>query len=58
MKRRYFWKINSKDNVAVALCPINKDTKINIDNQELVVREDIPKGYKIALKSIDKGKRF
>jgi len=58
MKRRYFWKINSKDNVAVALCPINKDTKINIDNQELVVREDIPKGYKIALKSIDKGEKI
>jgi len=58
MKRRYFLKINSKDNVAVVLCPINKDTKINIDNQELVVREDIPKGYKIALKSIDKGEKI
>jgi len=55
MKRRYFLKINSNDNVAVALYPINKGTKINIDSRELVIQEDIPKGYKIALISIDKG---
>lgn len=55
MKKRYFLKINSNDNVAVALHPINKGIKTNIDNRELVVQEDIPKGYKIALTSIDKG---
>jgi len=55
MKRRFFLKINSKDNVAVALCHVKKGTKININDQELVVQEDIPKGYKIALTSIDKG---
>lgn len=54
VKKNVLLKINSKDNVAVALYPINKGTKINIDDRELVVQEDIPKGYKIALKSIDK----
>lgn len=55
VKKNVLLKINFKDNVAVALYPINKGTKINIDDRELVVQEDIPKGYKIALKSIDKG---
>jgi len=55
IKKNIFLKINYNDNVAVALCPINKGTKINIDDRELVIQEDIPKGYKIALTSIDKG---
>jgi len=54
-KKNVLLKINFKDNVAVALYHVKKDTKINIDGQELVVQEDIPKGYKIALTSIDKG---
>jgi len=57
-KKNVFLKINSKDNVAVALYPINKGTKINIDDRELVIQEDITKGYKIALKSIDKGEKI
>jgi len=54
VKKNVLLKINSKDNVAVALYHVKKGTKINIDGQELVVQEDIPKGYKIALTSIDK----
>lgn len=55
VKKNIFLKINSKDNVAIVLYPIKKGTKINIDDRELVVQEDIPKGYKIALTSADKG---
>lgn len=55
VKKNVLLKINFKDNVAVALYPIDKGTKINIDDRELVIREDIPKGYKIALTSIGKG---
>ena len=55
VKKNIFLKINSKDNVAIVLYPIKKVTKIDVDDQELIVQEDIPKGYKIALTSIDKG---
>jgi len=58
VKKNVLLKINSKDNVAIVLYPINKGTKINMDDRELVVQEYITKGYKIALKSIDKGEKI
>jgi len=49
------FSLNNLSGLPSVLYPIKKGTKINIDDRELVVHEDIPKGYKIALTSIDKG---
>jgi altronate hydrolase len=42
-------RINSNDNVAVALCSIAKNIKITIDSDKIISREDIPIKHKIAL---------
>ena len=45
-------QIAPEDNVAVALCPIKKGETIDVGEHTLSVREDIPQGHKIALKTI------
>ena len=52
-----FIKIHSKDNVAVALCPLPAGRKLTVDSQELVLAEDIPQGHKFALSDITEGGR-
>ncbi len=51
-------KINSKDNVAVALHPMAKGNGIDADGIGIAVLEDIPQGHKIALKAIAKGENI
>lgn len=50
-----FIKINKDDNVAVALKPIPKGTRVNIAGTEITVLEDIPQGHKFAIKPVKKG---
>lgn len=50
-----FIKINSQDNVIIALRDYKKDEIINLDEKKLVLLEDIGRGHKIALKDIAKG---
>ena len=50
-------RINNSDSVAVALCPLNKGSKISVSGADFSVEilEDIPMGHKVALKDIAKG---
>lgn len=55
MEKKYLLRINPKDNVAVALFPIEKGSVIYLEDQELTAQEGIPRGHKIALATIEKG---
>ncbi|RRD95459.1 altronate dehydratase [Clostridiales bacterium COT073_COT-073] len=44
-----FIKIHSQDKVAVALRELDADSKLTIDGQELILKEQIPQGHKFAL---------
>ena len=48
-------KIHEKDNVAVALTALREGDIIEQDGMELLAREDIPKGHKMALCRIENG---
>ncbi len=48
-------KINPKDNVAVALKPLAKNTVCQIGDMQVTVVEDIPQGHKFALCDIAQG---
>ncbi len=48
-------KIHEKDNVAVALAPMNAGQMIKIDNFAILISENIPAGHKFALKNIPVG---
>lgn len=50
-----FIKIHQRDNVAVALRPINALETVEIDGQMITCIEEIPQGHKFALRSISKG---
>lgn len=50
-----FIKIHPKDNVAVALCPLEAGRKVTVDSREICLSEDIPQGHKFALSSIEEG---
>ena len=54
MKTKYL-KINSSDNVAVAIDNLKTGDNIFIDNQPLVLNDDIPAGHKFALKDFTEG---
>lgn len=41
--------LHERDNVAVALHPIKKNSKLTINQQTLIAQADIPQGHKIAL---------
>ena len=47
--------INEKDNVAVALTDLKAGTVIKIKDKEIVVKEDIMRGHKVALCDIPAG---
>ncbi len=47
-----FIQINPLDNVLIALKDFDKGEKIQHDGQEIELRNDVPKGHKIALASI------
>lgn len=47
-------KINQRDNVAVALTDLTKNTKIDIDENCIILKQNISRGHKFALKPIKK----
>ncbi|MFI3172904.1 MAG: altronate dehydratase family protein [Eubacteriales bacterium] len=47
-------KIHKDDNVAVALAPLEKGKKIQLDSLEMTLVEDIPQGHKFLLRDMDK----
>ena len=51
-------KINSKDNVCVALRPLEKGTVIKEADFEVEVKEDIMQGHKVALCDIKEGEEI
>ncbi len=51
----YILRIDTADNVAVALKPIASGRQIELDGDKLTAVEQIPAGHKIALTSIDQG---
>lgn len=51
-------KINSKDNVIVALTNLKKDETICIDGDELKLLENIKMGHKVAISSIKQGENI
>ncbi len=50
-----FMKIHPKDNVAVALCPLEAGRRVTVDSTEILLSEDIPQGHKFALSPIEPG---
>lgn len=54
METKYL-KINSADNVAVAIQPLAKGEKITLDGVTITVNDDIPAGHKVALKDFAEG---
>lgn len=48
-------RINSRDNVAVALCNLPAGTIVHVDGICLMVKEAISKGHKFAIREIEKG---
>ncbi|MHA2392678.1 MAG: UxaA family hydrolase [Promethearchaeota archaeon] len=46
---------NGKDNCATALEDIPKDSKIEFNNNYLIIKNDIALGHKFALEDIDSG---
>lgn len=49
-------RINKKDNVAVALLPINKGEIVEIEDLKIKLKEDIKKGHKFTLELLEKNK--
>lgn len=47
-----FIKINSRDNVAVALKDLTKGSVLNVDGVGIILKEDIARGHKFALAAI------
>lgn len=50
-------QINPKDNVCVALRPIEKGTQVQADGCTVTAAENIPQGHKIALREIAAGEK-
>lgn len=48
-------KINSKDNVAVALKDLSKGNVVTIEDKGIVLLEDIKKGHKVTIEAIKEG---
>lgn len=49
-----FIKINPVDNVVIALKDFTAGEKLVVDGQELKIKNDVPRGHKIAVKAIAK----
>lgn len=54
METKYL-KINSADNVAVAITALPAGEKLIVDDKEIILNEDIPAGHKFALKDFAEG---
>ncbi|WP_431800487.1 UxaA family hydrolase [Halobacillus andaensis] len=48
-------KINEQDNVAVALKDLPRGKKVQVEDEEIELTSDVPRGHKIALKPMNKG---
>ena len=48
--------ISEKDNVAVALRPLEQGAAVNLDGCQVTALENIPQGHKISVRPIGKGK--
>lgn len=48
-------KINSKDNVAVALKDLDKGTVVTIEGKEIFLLEDIKRGHKVIIEAVKEG---
>jgi len=48
-------KIQSRDDVAVALAPVAAGTELSVDGETLVALDEIPHGHKIATRDIAEG---
>lgn len=48
-------RIHREDLVAVALKPLKRGKKVQIDDSEIILAEDIPQGHKFAIVPIEKG---
>lgn len=47
-----YFKIDSKDNVLIALTDYHKGDVLSIEDEDILINQDIPKGHKIAYKDI------
>lgn len=47
--------INPSDNVVVAIDPLSKDDNITVNNHDIIIREEIPAGHKVALQDFNTG---
>lgn len=54
MKTRYI-KINSSDNVAVAIAPLKSGECVTDDGKDIILKDDIPSGHKFTLKPLTEG---
>lgn len=48
-------QINPSDNVAVAIEPLSKGTRVNINGDEIVLNNDVPAGHKFLLCDLNEG---
>ena len=51
-------KISGNDMVAVALIDLQQNERIKIDESEVMLLQDIPKGHKFAIQNIERGKNI
>lgn len=51
-------RIHPQDSVAVALCDLKKGQRLSVDEKEVVLTEDIPRGHKVALVSMKIGQNI
>ncbi len=49
---KQFIQIQAQDNVAVALQNLSADTVIHLADKEIILKQDIPRGHKFAVKDI------
>ncbi len=47
--------LHPKDNVAIALAPLQRGQSVDQDGRSLIVQDEIPAGHKIALAEIPAG---
>lgn len=50
-------RIHPEDTVGVALRPLDAGARVSLDGAELVIRDDVPAGHKVALKNIAAGEK-
>lgn len=53
MKR--YLKINEADDVVVALCDLSAGETIEVDGRKILLKEDVAKGHKVALRRVEEG---